>query len=319
MKTGAFMFVSVLAVCPACFAQDAEPVAPADPATQVRQAMDAAVDFARAGKIDESLAAIREVLKNGPPVKVTFRGLLETLSGQASSNTAQMLAVTVEVALGLRDLDPLWREKHFPPAKVFETLRAIVFPESRKTEVFTYSLLNSSSAAEHNAGSILAEWSVDADRTAELRKLLDERSLQKPSQTHFLMRMQIAWAERDSLQLSDELDALAETLDGTPDVGIAAAALPAISIALRDEDAAFDAIPVMERVIELLAPTGLTSFVTLEPLLRNAARLQFEQGDSEAADRHLSKLLDLYRKINALGGGATVSNVRKTATGSCGG
>jgi|GEM_PF-860831 tetratricopeptide (TPR) repeat protein len=311
MKTAAFACLFVLAVSAASFAQDAEPVAPTDPATQVRQAMDAAREFARAGKIDESLAAIREVLKNGPPVKVTFRGLLETLAGQASSNTAQMRAVTVEVALGLRELDPLWREKHFPPAKVFETLRAIVFPESRKTEVFTYSLLNSSSAAEHNAGSILAEWSVDADRTAELRKLLDASSLQKTSQTHFLTRMQIAWAERDSLQLSDELDALAATLDGTPDVGTAAAALPAISIALRDEDAAFDAIPVMERVIELLEPTGLTSFTSLEPLLRNTAWLQFEQGDSEAADRHLSTLLNLYRKINALGGDTNVSNVYK--------
>ncbi len=273
MKTAALMLVCVIAVSSAGFAQDTAPSPPVDPVTQVRQAMESARTFARAGKVDESLTAIRDVLKDGPPVKVTLRGFSETLTGQASSNAAQVMAVNVEVAAGLSDLDLLWREKQFPPAKVFETLWAIVFPESRKTEVFTYSLLNSSSAAERNAGSLLVDWAVDAAQSAKLRELLEGRSPQRPNSAHYLMRMQLAWAERDSLQMSNELVLMATTLEESSGAETATAMLPAVSIALRDEDAAFDASSVIESIVERLAPAGLATFHTLEPLLSDAARL----------------------------------------------
>lgn len=316
MRTVAFMFVSVLVGASICFAQETptEPVAVADPATEIRQAVASAKTFAKAGKVDESLSAIREVLKDGPPVKVTFRGLFETLTGQGSK-PGGIRTVTVEVAIGLWELDLLWREKQFPPEKVFDTLRTIVFPESRKTEVFTYSPLESTSAGERSAGRMLVEWAVDAGQTEELRESLGERKPKKLSPTHLLLSMQLAWAERDSSQMFDEFESMSAALKATPDVDTAVAMLPAVSIALRDADAALDALPVIEQVIDLLHAKAYRAS-TLELLLRSAARLQFEQGNLEAADRHLTRLLELYRNIsgNSLDADAARSRVQRIAS-----
>lgn len=104
-----------------------------------------------------SLRAVRESLKGGPPVMPMpmpsnragiVIGMTPTSSmGMTSTSTMGMMSpsgvgsndpATMKVAGQLAEIDKLWEQKKAPAIEVYETLREVVLPAARPTELFPY-------------------------------------------------------------------------------------------------------------------------------------------------------------------------------------
>ena len=152
------------------------------------EAMQVAVLAAENSMHGLSLRAVRESLKGGPPVMPISMddratGIVRTVPGNDEAPDPAMQLVAKYVAT----LEPLWERHQAPPGEVYETLREVVLPAARPTEIFLYAtwlstpgtglaarvrgaLTQSSSLAAR-----LARWAVRAGRADDLRRRIEER------------------------------------------------------------------------------------------------------------------------------------------------
>ncbi|MBI3461696.1 MAG: hypothetical protein HY000_01345 [Planctomycetes bacterium] len=111
-----------------------------------------------------------------------------------------------------------------------------------------------------------------------------------------------SWAQSPAVPADpDDLQTLARNLRDNPRADLVLQALPAISAAIRDQDAVAEALPIIEQAIDALLPSAAESgnWRVAAPLLKFAARTRFDQADAARAEKHLKALLELYRAVNA--------------------
>lgn len=111
---------------------------------------------------------------------------------------------------------------------------------------------------------------------------------------------QLTPTQDDPNRVRSDLQSLAGALRDNPRVDVVLQALPAISAALRDKDAASDALPVIEQAVAVLLPSAAEAgtWQVVAPLLKFAARTQFDQADPARAETHLKALREMYRIVS---------------------
>ncbi len=164
---------------------DAKPL----PAEDLRQALALAKLAAKNQMQDLSLRAVRQALANGPALQ-NLSIQIGTIAPvpQRNQNNATYQQQVNEIEAAVSELSAEWSRQQFEAAAVYETLVAIVFPESRPTEIFLYVRAedeNRSARPAPNAnsartpgsvGALLVEWAIRADRTQALATLVESRA-----------------------------------------------------------------------------------------------------------------------------------------------
>jgi tetratricopeptide (TPR) repeat protein len=147
--------------------------------------------YARQGLAELSLRAVRQALETGPPVipialdpSARSRMMMGGRRGADAENPAER-----QVETRLTELDALWKARKAPPALVYQTLRAVVLPDSRPSEVFLYprSLAggvgqrqgqDQDPARTGSGAQILVRWAAAGGALDDLRQQIKARQAQ---------------------------------------------------------------------------------------------------------------------------------------------
>ena len=291
---------------------------------RVNYALELAQLGAENGLQELSLTAVRRALGEGPPIaspgelSATFNtappGLVPTLgSGSADQGSYEQVQAAVEGQL--QALSELWQKHEFPPDQVYETLVAVVLPESRPDEVFLYSqpvLMKESQRTivystvstpielptPRGSGELLTAWAVRAGREADLREKL--MPLTENPQTEFAARVLLALLalrENKGEAVAESLADLASALKQNSSRFAAELAAHAAIPALADAEARPYALPLVEQLIINASPiiSGQGSNIeVLSHLVRLAARAHFDAGHVEQGRAMLDRFLEIH-------------------------
>ena len=192
-----------------------------------------------------SLRAVREAIRNGPPVsptgmetttRVIRRGAL-IVAGEGGASPTDPI-----VENQFTTLVPLWKREGVSSSQIYELLRDAVLPETRPAEVFLYARplfdpqrVNPGSKPEpRSLGQLLVQMAIDAKRTDDLRRVVEARRgqpLAEPSASVLLALLAIGL--EDDGAAGKILDALEtriqrDTLQHTAEL-VGHAAIPALS------------------------------------------------------------------------------------------
>ncbi len=160
MTRAVIVTLLAFAVCPTkVAAQAAGDSSLESPLAKVRQAIESSRSAAMQGQVEASLRGLCQTLKNGPPVQLDIGEIVSLFTGRSSPNAGARREVEREVARGLFELDKLWRDKPFPPERVYRALRDIVLPPDH-AGVYRYHATDAPSIESANAGSLLIEWAT---------------------------------------------------------------------------------------------------------------------------------------------------------------
>jgi hypothetical protein len=145
-----------------------------------RQAAGLARLAAENGMADLSLRAVRGSLQGGPPASSASAPAVRALVRATAAMTPPD-PTAKQVEAELETLDGLWRRQKVSPAAVYETLRDVVLPAARPTEIFLYdSAVETTASADPAAppsqcvARLLARAAVTAGRADDLRKRVAE-------------------------------------------------------------------------------------------------------------------------------------------------
>ncbi|MFO0953373.1 MAG: DUF1583 domain-containing protein [Isosphaeraceae bacterium] len=219
-------------------ARQGAPNVPVQTVERFDQAMQIARLAAQNGLHALSLRAVRESLRGGPPIQVSAssNSLRTRIVISRPGMTEPADAITPRVVDQLAELDALWLKHQAPARDVYETLRAVVLPEARPTEIFPYApALASSPGRKPLSGSaFLAAWASRAGQADDLRKALASRvkGLPQNELAAAVIEAQLALASRDDRATNAALGAIAarakqDSLRSTTDLACHAA-LPAL-------------------------------------------------------------------------------------------
>jgi len=260
-----------------------------------------------------SLRAIREALRNGPPVipapaEANAGRRFMQPAGPADAGRQTMVARQVEERFA--ELEPLWRQAHAPAAEVYEVLRDAVLPGSGPGEVFLYPHPDfQADRPARSVGAMLARWAVLAGRADDLRSRLGARSGPATELPAQVLLAQLGIAARDPGPTARALDSLARRLpQGTPAASAILASHAALP-ALEDPATAAPALAVLERVAQ-----GLAAGPAAEPLAGielAMAAAYFKAGDPAQGRRRLDDYLGLLDRPMPQYGGDYGLYVRK--------
>jgi tetratricopeptide (TPR) repeat protein len=130
------------------------------------------------GMVGLSLRAVRQPLASGPPVipipiETNNRGMVIQRNRNEGDDQDQT-ARRVEALL--TELDVRWERQKHPADSVYETLRDIVLPEGRPTEIFLYPRpLAGSVRHPRSVSEMLARWAARAGKLDDLRQRIETR------------------------------------------------------------------------------------------------------------------------------------------------
>jgi hypothetical protein len=328
-----------------CAAQAPVPQAPGAAGNEVRftpierieQALERARVAANNGDLDGSFRELEQVLGAGPATDARPAFSLDRvralLGGPPPAETPDDNIRRVES--GLLALHDTWVKYDAPPERVYESLVAVVLPESRPGEVFPYprpivSALprrvfiagpgsDLSVPEARSAGFLLVEWAVKAGRQEALRARLDAAS--KDVRGKFpaaVVLAQLELAESNHERLRKRLESLHQALRSTPTHEAADLALHAALPALADPRARDAALPLVEQALEIVAQPAVANFGDLETvgsLMRLVARAQFASSRANEGHRTLQKYLSLHEAGNRRFGGDYPQYLRKQQLG----
>jgi tetratricopeptide (TPR) repeat protein len=149
---------------------------PAVTVDRFRQAAEFSRLAASHGMADLSLRAIREPLKGGPPVLPTSLVGTNTAAAVRSLATIAESAPDPTLALVetmLVEIDALWIANKVAPEAAYETLRDVVLPPSRPTEIFLYDpTLNRLGRPSTTAGTV-----PQAGKSSVIARILARRAV----------------------------------------------------------------------------------------------------------------------------------------------
>lgn len=223
---------------------------------QFDQATQIARLAARNGLTDLSLRAVREALRNGPPMErlnaEQFGNAPASVFVSQSQEDARLPETSRQIEERLTELETLWRSKRVSEAAIFETLLSAVFPEARPNELFLYPrpLAYLGNGSVRSVGLMLARAAALAKQADKLRERLQPK-LDAPASaiSARVLAAQLAAAERNSEAAQEHLAKLRELLTKAPlqtsNELAAHAALPATTLP-KLPDAA---VPLLEQVV----------------------------------------------------------------------
>lgn len=271
------------------------------------QAMQVARMAAEHDFFDLSLRAVRGALANGPPVtpqKIGQNGRSRRINpAQANQQLQQSIR---QIEMKLAEMDRIWVRKKVPAEKVYETLAAIVFPQSRSTEIFLYprplNVQPTSDGSQPSAGRTLITWAIKAQQVDDLKSRVEQRTAHSTSMLsgHILLT-QLALENKDFPEANRQLKLLStqlkkETLQHSSEQACHAA-LPALNIS-ETSDAA----------LELLqqAAGNLNKSNSEQPLagiLLKIAKQQLKRKKTKQGKASLERYLQELQKMNVRYGG----------------
>ena len=266
------------------------------------QAMRLAKLAADRGLVLFSLRAAREPLRGGPPVvPLTVRaGNSGVIRNPADRAKEQAIEKAVEG--GLAELTAAWEGGRAPALDVYETLRGIVLPEGRPSEVFVYPRPFAEGGVEHprSVAGLLVRWAVRADRVDDLRRRLEDRRKQPIAEAASLsILVQLDLARRDYAGANGGLKALGtrlgqDKLQSTAELACLAA-LPALAID-ETETAAWPLLEVATTTF--VSAGGEGASVKLQVAL---ARRHFAARRAEAGRKRVQSTLEALERATASG------------------
>jgi tetratricopeptide (TPR) repeat protein len=230
-----------------------------------------------------ALRAIRETLRNGPPVipmPIDANNNAMMMARRGNSDDQQDQASRrVEERLG--ELDRLWTRHGVPAAEVYDVLALAVLPEARSTEVFLFPQpLATDVHAPRSVAALLARWAVRAGKVDDLRKRVEARQNQAAAEVPAQVVLgRLGLASHDPAAVSKALEALGRRLQKDTLQTSAELACHVAVPALDVRDAAPSAVPVIEHAQRNLGTTSNEE--PLASLHRSLARYFFRAGKPE--------------------------------------
>ena len=228
-----------------------------------------------------SLHAVRRALASGPPVvpiplDANARGRVirrNNNEGDEQDQTARL----VETRLG--GLDVLWGRHGEHAGDVYETLEAIVLPESRPAEVFLYPRPLGDVRQLGSVGEMLVRWAARAGKLDDLRKQIETRTnAAKPDLAARVLMTQWALAARDWAEARRALASLADRLKSDMLQHSAESACLAAIPALDHPETAEAARAVLDQALKVLASASNPEKEPLAGLHLALARAHFHAG-----------------------------------------
>ncbi len=329
----------------------AQPVPSQSPATglsnldRVNYALELAQLGAEHDMQELSLTAVRRALGSGPPVELQGLANLQS-SGQyvisssgaisMSGSTAGFDAVQRSVEERLRALSDVWEKREFPASEVYDTLAAVVFPESRPDEIFLYprpvlmqpernTVVYSQLTAPltptevRSVGQLLVEWAVRARRQDDLRTRLSVFA-QSP-QTQLQAEVLAGWlaiSEGDFDAANESLARLNAQLRQNSSTHAAEQACHLAVPALEYSETRAAALPLVDQLVSNVTPTMSnegSNVQVLAELTRQAARMHYALGNADDGRRMLDKFLTVHEVNNQRYGGDYPLFLRKSQLG----
>jgi hypothetical protein len=209
----------------------AKPVSP----ESFDQIADLAQCAANAGLADLSLDCMRQALQAGPPAEAGQTGPYASRSDGEASQAVVSPEVSAKVEQALARLNGCWTEQKVPAATVYETLAAVVLPESRPETVWLYANRSTGGFEKwRSVGDLLAQRAVEAGKAEELKNRLSAR---KPNPQGELdcqvLQLQLALAGDDAAKASEILKQLSDRMQKKWTMDSARQLTPAAISALR--------------------------------------------------------------------------------------
>ena len=211
-------------------------------------------------------------------------------------------------------LDPIWRKHKVAPQAVYETLRDVVMPPERPTELFLYTTPLGAAALKspQSVGKLLAEWAVRAGKSQDLKGAIAARQGHvMAALPGLILAAQLAVAADDPAGSIEALGAIAARMKNdtsrTTSELACHAAIPALEH--RAPEVAKAALSLLDSCTKGLDTSGGPE--PLASLLLMLARRQFQLGENAAGRKQLEAYLESAEKSSVRYAGDYVMYVRK--------
>jgi tetratricopeptide (TPR) repeat protein len=252
-----------------------------------------------------SLRAVRQPLAGGPPVipipiETNNRGMMIQRNRNGEDEQDQT-ARRVESLL--TELDVRWERHKISPVAVYETLRDVVLPEGRPTEIFLYPRpLANNVRHPRSVSDLLARWAARAGRLDDLRQRIETRKGQASAElASRVLLCQRAMAARDWIEASKTIAALADQLQKDTLQNSATLACLAALPALDLPETAEPARAVLELAVKNLA--AKTETEPLADLHLVLAHADFKANQADEGRKQMQNYQNvLMRNIGNYGG-----------------
>jgi hypothetical protein len=290
------------------------PVLPLDRYTQ---AMELAKLAASNGMHDLSFRAVRLAHAGGPPVQVVTEGASPRMivSSRGLNNSEAHDPVTPAVVGELIELDRLWKRHKAEPSVVYETLRDVVMPPARSSELFAFTapLGRNTSREPQSVARLTVDWAVRARKVDDLRAALaTRRALPASEVAALVIESQLASASKDFGAARQALESLARHMETDKLKSTAELACHAALPAFQEPETRPQALAVLDSVVNSLDADdtieGNSQWITLM-----IAREYLRSKDVENARKRLRSYLDSTERLAGRYGGDYILYLRKYA------
>ena len=254
------------------------------------------------GMVAFSLRAAREPLRGGPPVVPLTVRSNNGMVVRNPADKAREQAIDKAVEGRISELEAAWESNRAPAVGIYETLREIVLPEGRPSEVFVYPrpFGESGMSQPRSVAGLLVDWAIRADRVKDLRDRLDERRKQPTAEAASKsILVLVDLAQHDYLAVNQELEALLaqlakDKLQSTAELACLAA-LPALAIPETEKAT----LPVLEAAMATFASAGgEDASIKLQITL---ARRHFAEKRAEEGRKRVQAALESLERATASG------------------
>lgn len=303
-----FVLAATLLASGAVFSVSAAEVKPLAP-DDLRQALALAMLAAKNKLPELSLRAVRGALAAGPPIQpltLPFGQAGSTSSRNQNQQSYQLQVNEIEAAVA--ELSAEWERQQFDPAAVYETLSAVVFPESRPAEMFLYSrtsddntravrsgVTSASTSSSGSIGGLLVDWAIRADRTQSLVQRIEQRGASPRAKFDaWVLVADIALKQNDLKTLARQLAESQQLLKAAGALGTGDAAARIALAALKYAELREPALAVLESSSAARIALAGSAEAALEPMQswrKTAALTRLQMGDLEGARRNFQEML----------------------------
>ncbi len=252
--------------------------------------MQVAQNASQKGTLDLSLRAVRESLRGGPPVApITLKedALFARRPRFRFDDDEQVRSPTKVVEERITALEYVWRSREADPVVVYETLRDVVLPDARPTEVFLYPQpLAGTRRQPRSAAAHLARWAVTAQRVEDLKSRIKARHGDAQAALDAdVLGVLVGLAGRDFFFANARLEALSTRMRGetteTAAERVCLAGLPA----LDEPKTLAAAVTLLTQAVSRLPDSPFRS-----ELFSTLARAHFRLGNVDEGRKHLREI-----------------------------
>lgn len=279
---------------------------------QARQSLQLAKLAADNDLTDLSLKAVRESLSGGPPIDplsiAASSGTgISTSTLKIGSTKPQKFDQTItEIYQSVSNLEQLWTKKDVEASRVYETLRDVVLPPGRPTEIFLYAPPlkgnDQSLPDSHHLGRLLIEYAQQGGQLENLKQHIGQRMESPRARVPaHVLSCEIALLDSDESEIKQLLDNLPDVIQNAHDSNEREMLNHFVLRVISIPSARRSAIPLYEQIIDQYPPSSQTEKGRLEPissLLLSAAKLRIELGDIEKSRTHIERFLQVNEANN---------------------